>query len=150
MIKWPDLLRWVGLLVIFIVCLGPPCANFVSIAASTAHGHPLPWASMLHYSVVQEGVIFGSATLIGPIGIAAALWTLSSPAHRLGTTFMVVLWTLTAWATVYVALSAQSAEWRALATPSEILFLLLNLVILPLIGVTLLQRLDTRRRRPAV
>lgn len=149
MIKLPDLLRWVGLVTIFLVCLGPPSVNFVSIAASTAQGHPLPWASMLHYSVVQEGLIFGSATLIGPIGIAAALWALSSPAHRLGTMFMVVLWMLTAWATVYVGLPAHSAEWRALATPGEIFSLLLNFVILPALGVTLLQRLDAGRRRLA-
>jgi hypothetical protein len=149
MIRLPNLLRWVSLLVIFLVCLGPPCANFILIAVSTVQGHPLVWASTLRYTVMQEGLIFGSATLIGPIGFAAALWTLSSRSHRLGTMCMVILWTLTAWAIVYVGLPARSVEWRALATPGDIFSLILNFVFLPTLGVALLQLLDTRRRRLA-
>jgi hypothetical protein len=150
MTRLPDPLRWVALLMILLLCLGPPCANFINVTVSTAQGYPIfPGSRMLPYTVVQEGLIFGSATLIGPIGLAAALWALSSPAHRLGKMFMVVLWTLTAWATVYVGVPALSAEWRALATPVQIFDLLLNLVLLPALGVALLQRLDARRRRPA-
>ena len=149
MTRLPDLLRWVALLGIFVICLGPPCANFINVAVSTLQGNPLYWAARLPYSVMQEGLIFGSATLIGPVGLAAALWILSSSAHRLGTRFRVVLWMLTAWATVYVGLPAQSAEWRALATSGQILTLLFNLVLLPALGVALLQRIDARRRRPA-
>jgi hypothetical protein len=147
-IGWLDLPRW-SLLMILLFCLAPPCVNFVHIAVSTAQGNPLYWAVGLHYTVMQEGLIFGSATLIGPIGLAAALWTLSSPTHRPGTRFMVVLWTLTVWATVYVGLPAQSAEWRAVATPGQILSLLFNFVLLPALGVALLQGLHARRRPSA-
>jgi len=61
---------------------------------------------------------------------------------------MMSLWTLTAWATLYVGVPALSSEWRAVATPVQILSLLLNFVFLPALGVALLQRLDARRRRP--
>jgi hypothetical protein len=145
MTRLPDLPRW-ALLTILVLCLGPACANFLMVTATTGQGSPLYWAVTLPYSAMQEGLIFGSATLIGPIGLAAALWILSSPAHRLGTKFMVVLWTLTAWAIAYVGFPAQSAEWRAHATPDQILTILFNLVFLPALGVALLQRLDARRR----
>ena len=149
MTRLPDLPRWV-LLMILLLCLGPPCANFINVIVSTAQGYPIfPGSRVLPYTVMQEGLIFGSATLIGPVGLAAALWALSSPAHRLGTMFMVVLWMFTAWATVYVGVPALSAEWRALATPGAILTLLLNFVLLPALGVALLQGLSARRRRPA-
>ncbi|HEV2703667.1 MAG TPA: hypothetical protein VGV09_18725 [Steroidobacteraceae bacterium] len=149
MFRFPAPLRWVALFILFLVSLGPPLANFIQIAVSTAQGHPLSWAATLHLSVLQEGLIFGSATLIGPIGVVAALWTLLSRAHRPGRTFMVVLWTLTAWAAVYVGLPAQSAEWRALATSRAIFSLILSFVLLPALGVALLQWLDARRRRLA-
>jgi hypothetical protein len=148
-IRLPRLLRWVALLMILLVCLGPPCANFINVVVSTAYGYPpFPGARALPYTVMQEGLIFGSATLIGPIGLAAALWTLASPTHRPGTMFMAVLWTLTALSTVYVGVPAQSAEWRAVATPGQIPTLILNFELLPALGVALLQRLDLRRRRP--
>lgn len=135
------------LLMILLVCLASSCVNFIHVAASMAQGDPLFFGVGLHYTAMQEALIFGSATLIGPIGLAAALWVLLSPANRLGTIFMVILWTLTVWATVYVAIPARSAEWRAIATPIEIFSLLLNFVLLPALGVGLLQRLDARRRR---
>lgn len=151
MIRLPDLLRWVALLMIFLLCLLPPCANFIHIAVSTAQAHPIwPGARALPYTAMQEELIFGSATLIGPIGLAAALWTLSSPARRPGTIFMVVLWMLTALGTLYTGVPALSAEWRALATPVAYFDLLLNFVLLPALGVALLQRLDAHRRRPAL
>ena len=70
MLRLPDLLRSVVLLVILVLCLTPPSWNFFYIAWSTAHGYPLSPGARL---------VFGSATLTGPIGLAAALWTLSSP-----------------------------------------------------------------------
>jgi hypothetical protein len=146
--RWAEVPRWAQL-TIWLLCFGPPIANFIPIVDTTAHGHPLWWAGMLPYPAMQEGLIFGSATLIEPIGLAAALWALSSPAHRLGTTFMVALWTLTALATVYVGVPALSAEWRAIATPGEIFSLVLNFVLLPALGVALLQRLDACRRPAA-
>jgi hypothetical protein len=135
------------LLFILLFCLAPPCLNFTHVAVSMAQGDPLYWGVGLHYTLLQQGLVFGSATLIGPIGLAATLWILSSKANRLGTAFMVVLWTLTAWATVYVGLPAQSAGWRAVATASQVLSLLLNFVLLPGLGVALLQWVNTRRRR---
>jgi hypothetical protein len=144
MIRLPDRLRWVALLVIFLLCLEPPSWNFIYIAFSTAQGYPLSPGARL---------IFGSATLIGPIGLAAALWTLSSPSHRPGTMFMVVLWALTAWAITMLRLPAQYPllAHMAHAKPgTQILTILLNFVLLPVLGVTLLQTLDARRRRSAV
>ena len=89
MIKLPDLLRMMALLAILVLCLTPACWNFFYITFSTAQGYPLSPGARL---------IFASATLIGPIGLAAVLWTMSSASHRPGTMFMVVLWALTAWA----------------------------------------------------
>jgi hypothetical protein len=143
MIRLPNMLRWVALLMIFVLCLTPPCWNFFYIALSMAEGYPLSPGARL---------IFGSATLIGPIGLAAALWTLSSPSHRPGTIFMVVLWALSAWAITMVRLPAQYPllTHMAHAKPgTQILTLLFNFVFLPVLGVALLQRLDARRRRPA-
>ena len=117
MTRLPDLPRW-ALLTLFVLCLGPACANFIIVTATAGQGSPLNWAATLHYTVMQEGLIFGSATLIGPIGLAAALWTLSSPARRLGTMSMAVLWTLTVWAIAYVGFPAQSAAWRAHSSPN--------------------------------
>ncbi len=147
MTRLPDLPPWA-----LFVCLLPPCANFIHVAVSTAQGYPIfPSARLLPYTLTQEGLIFGSATLIGPVGLAAALWTLSSPARRPGTIFMVVLWTLTALGTVYVGVPFLSAEWRALATPLPVAIwdLLLNFVLLPALAVAQLQRLEARRRSPA-
>ena len=150
MIRLPDLLRWVALLLVFLLCLGPACWNFIHIAVTAAHGYPLfPGAVALPYSSMQAGLIFGSATLIGPVGLAAALWTLSSRAHRLGTISMVVLWMLTALGILYTGVPALSAEWRNLATPPAYFDLLLNFVLLPAVGVALLQKLDARKRRSA-
>jgi hypothetical protein len=150
MIRLPDQLRWVTLLMIFLLCLGPACWNFVHIAVSTAQGYPLfPGARALPYTLMQAGLIFGSATLIGPIGLAAALWTLSSPAHRPGTMFMVVLWTLTAWAIYMLRLPAQYPLLSHAKPGTEIFTVLLNFVLLPALGVALLQWL-AGRRRPAV
>ncbi len=143
MMRLPALLRWVALLVILVLCLTPPSWNFFYIALSTAKGYPLSPVARL---------MFGSATLIGPIGIAAVLWTLSSPAHRPGTIFMVVLWALTAWGVTTVRLPAQYPllTHMAHATPgTQVFSILLNFVLLPVLGVALLQTLDSRRRRPA-
>lgn len=143
MTRLPNLLRWVALLIMLLFCLTPACWNFIYIALSTAQGYPLSPGARL---------IFGSATLIGPIGLAAALWTVSSRSHRPGTMFMVVLWALTAWAITMLRLPAQYPllTHMAHAKPgTQILTILLNFVLLPVLGVALLQMLDARRRRPA-
>jgi hypothetical protein len=140
MIRLPAPLRWVALLVIFVLCLTPPCRNFFYIALSAAGGYPLSTDARL---------IFGSATLVGPIGVAAALWTLSSPSHRPGSMFMVVLWSLTGWAITMVRLPAQYPLLTHTAPRTEIFTVILNFVLLPALGVALLQGLDVRRRRLA-
>jgi hypothetical protein len=139
MIRLPNLPRW-ALLIMCLLCLTPACWNFIYIAVSTAQGYPLSSGARL---------IFGSATLIGPVGLAAALWTLSSPAHRPGTVFMVVLWTLTAWAMYMLELPAQyplMAHMAQANSGTQIFNILLNFVLLPAVAVAQLQRLDARRR----
>lgn len=143
MTRLPSMLRWVALLMILVLCLTPPCWNFFNIALNSPEGHLLSPGARL---------MFGSATLIGPIGLAAALWTLSSPSHRPGTIFMVVLWALSAWAITMVRLPAQYPflTHMAHAKPgTQILTLLVNFIFLPVLGVALLQRLDARGRRLA-
>ena len=145
MARLPDLPRWL-LLTGLLVCLGPACANFIFVAVSTAQGYLL---FMLPYTAMQEGLIFGSATAIGPIGLAAALWTLSSPAHRPGTRSLAILWLLTIWAlAVYAGLLAQYGILAHLLTaPREMLTLVVPIVLLPALAVAQLHWLDARRRR---
>jgi hypothetical protein len=144
--RLPDLLDEV-LLAISLVCLAPPCWNFIHIAVTTAQGYPLfPGARDLPYTLIQAGPIFGSATLIGPIGLAAAIWTLSSPARRPGTMFMVILWTLAVWAIYMLRLPAQYPLLTHVRPGGEIQTILLNFILLPALGVALLQTLDARRR----
>jgi len=150
MTRLPDLPRW-ALLIMFLLCLGPACWNFIHIAVSTAQGYPLfPGARVLPYTLMQAGLLYGSATLIGPIGLAAAIWTLSSPARRPGTTFMVVLWTLTVWALYMLSLPAQYPLLTHAKPGTEILTILVNFALLPALGVSLLHGVDVRRRRPAI
>ena len=147
MTRLPDLPRSL-LLLVLLLCLGPVCAYFAFVTVSTAQGYPL--IALTPYTVIQEGLIFGSATLIGPIGVAAAFWTLSSSAHRPGTRLMVVLWLLITWAfAVHVKMLALGlrvfhvrGEWFGIW-----LTLFVPLVLLPLLAVTQLQWLDAHRRR---
>jgi hypothetical protein len=138
MTRLPAPLRWVALLLTFLPCLTPACWNFIYIAVGTAQGYPLSPGARL---------IFGSATLIGPIGLAAALWTLSSRAHRPGTRFMVVLWVLAAWAICMLRLPAQYPLLTHVTPGTEVFTILLNFVSLPALGVALLQRLDGQKSR---
>jgi hypothetical protein len=140
MTRLPDPLRWVGLLMIFLLCLTPPSWNFFYIALSTAQGYPLSPGAWL---------IFGSATLIGPVGVVAALWTLSSPTHRPGTILMIVLWALTAWAIYMLRLPAQYPLLTHVKSGTETFTILLNFVLLPVLGVALLQTIHVRRRPTA-
>lgn len=150
MVRLPNLLRWAALLMIFLLCLGSACWNFIHIGVSTFQGYALfPGAHALPYTAMQAGLIFGSATLIGPIGLAAALWTLSSPTRRPGTTLMIVLWALTAWAVYMLRLPAQYPLLTHAAPGTEIFTIILNFVLLPAVGMALLQRLKVRRRRLA-
>ena len=132
--RFPTLLRSVPLLMIFLLCLSPACWNFIYIGLNMR---------------MSETVIFGSATLIGPIGLAAALWTLSSRAHRPGTLLMGILWTLTAWALSMVRLPAQYPLLTHAAPGTGIFTIILNFVLLPAVAMALLQGLNARRRRLA-
>jgi hypothetical protein len=147
MTRLPDLPRWL-LLTGLLICLGPACAYFIFVAVSAAQGYLL---FALPYTVAQEGLIFGSATSIGPIGLAAAFWTLSSPAHRAGTRFLAILWVLTIWAlAVYAGLLAHYGLLARLSAASgELLTLLVPFVLLPAFAVAQLHWLDARRRGTA-
>jgi hypothetical protein len=138
MIRWPNGLRRAALFGLLVLCLIPASWSFIYVASNIAQDYPLSSGARL---------ILGLATLIGPIGLAAALWTLASPSHRPRTVFIVVLWSLTAWAITMLTLSAQ----YPLLTHAKpgIKKILMNLVVLPVLAVALLQTLDVRRRRPA-
>jgi hypothetical protein len=151
MSRFPHPLRWLALLAIFLFCLAPASWNFIYIAVSAVQGYPLFAGSNASPSTLMPAeLVFGSATLIGPIGLAATLWTLSSPAHRPGTTLMVVLWTLTAWAICLLRLPAQYPLLIHVRPGTEIPTILLNFVVLPAVGMAVLQTLGSRRRRAAV
>jgi hypothetical protein len=155
MARLPDLRRWL-LLTVWLLCLGPACGYFIFVAVSTAQGYRL--FAMTPYTAVQEGLVFGSAALIGPIGLAAAFWTLSSSAHRLGTMVMGTLWLLTMWALavpvglltqLYKSLPAVHDHRLLVYVRDETLTLFVPLfVLLPTLAVALLQWLEARRRRP--
>jgi CDP-diglyceride synthetase len=136
LIRLPNAPRRVALLGILLLCLIPASWSFMYVASNIAQDYPLSSGARLD---------LGLATLIGPIGLAAALWTLASPSHRPRTIFIVVLWALTVWAITMMTLSAQ----YPLLTHAKpgITKILLNLVVLPVLVVALLQALDVRRRR---
>lgn len=138
MIRLPNARRPVALLVILLLCLIPASWSFTYVASNMAQDYPLSPGARL---------ILGSATLIGPIGLAVALWTLASPSNRPRTIFVVVLLALTAWAITMLRLSAQ----YPLLTHAKpgIAMIVVNFVLLPVLVVALLQTLDVPGRRPA-
>jgi hypothetical protein len=138
MIRLPNELRREALLVILLLCLIPASWSFTYVASNIAQDYPLSPGARL---------ILGSATLIGPIGLAVAFWTLASSSRPPGKMLMVVLCALTAWAITMLRLSAQ----YPLVTHAKPGFtmILMNFVLLPVLGVELLRTLDVRRRRPA-
>jgi len=144
MTRSPNLPRWL-LLTVLLLCLGPACACFIFVAVSAAQGYQL--IAMSAYSAIQEGLIFGSSALIGPLGIVATFWTLSSSLHRLGKTLMVVLWLLAAWAfAIYIALLALLQSAHMLGGLLAVwVMLFASFVVLPAFAVAQLQWLDTRR-----
>jgi hypothetical protein len=96
---WP---RWV-LLLEMLLCLGPMTAYFIFVSLSIAQGYTLFPAQ--GYTQVQEGLIFGSATLIGPIGLVGAFRTLYSRTYRPARLITPLLWLLAAWSVgTFVAL----------------------------------------------
>jgi len=138
MIRLPNALGRVALLVILLLCLIPASWCLTYVASNVAHDYPLSPGARL---------ILGAATLIGPLGFAVALWTLASPSHRPGKMLMVVLCALTAWAITMLRLSAQYPLVTHAKPGFTMLFM--NFVLLPVLGVELLRTLDVHRRRPA-
>jgi hypothetical protein len=88
---WP---RWL-LLLEMLLCLGPATAYFTFVSVSIAQGYTLFPAQ--GYTQIQEGLIFGSATLIGPIGLVSAFRTLFSRSYGPGRLLTTLLWLLAAW-----------------------------------------------------
>lgn len=90
---WP---RWLMLLEM-LVCLGPATAYFVLISVSTIQGYTL-FLPTQGLTQLQEGLIFGSAALIGPVGLIAAHKILFSQASVPRGLLVMVLGSLVAWA----------------------------------------------------
>jgi hypothetical protein len=96
---WP---RWL-LLLEMLLCLGPATAYFIFVSVSIAQGYTLFPAQ--GYTQVQEGLIFGSATLMGPIGLVSAFRTLFSRSYGPGRLLTILLWLLAGWTLmVFIAL----------------------------------------------
>jgi hypothetical protein len=134
---WP---RWL-LLLEMLLCLGPVTAYFMFVSVSIAQGYTLFPAQ--GYTQVQEGLIFGSATLIGPVGLMSAFRTLFTRAYGPGRLLTILLWLLAAWAlTVFVALLVyfrlELVAWCGMLLP---------FALLPAVGVAHLAWLGSIRRR---
>lgn len=96
-----NLPRWL-LLLEMLLCLGPACAYFVCVTVSTMNGYMLFNLSP-EYSSTQQGLIFGSATLVGPFGLVIAFRTLFLPTYRPGHIVTGLLCMLVAWSVVVFA-----------------------------------------------
>jgi hypothetical protein len=137
---WP---RWL-LLLEMLLCLGPVTAYFMFVSVSIAQGYTLFPAQ--GYTQVQEGLIFGSATLIGPIGLVSAFRTLFSRSYGPGRLLTTLLWLLAAWTlTTFVALLVHFrlglVAWCGMLLP---------FALLPASAVAHLAWLGSIRRRAAV
>jgi hypothetical protein len=137
---WP---RWL-LLLEMLVCLGPVTAYFVFVSVSIAQGYTLFPAQ--GYTQVQEGLIFGSATLIGPIGLVSAFRTLFSRTYGPGRLLTTFLWllaacTLTAFAALLVHFRLGLVSWCEMLLP---------FALLPASAVAHLAWFGSTRRRAVV
>jgi hypothetical protein len=113
-VHWP---RWLILLEM-LICLGPASAYFVLISISTVQGYLL-FLPTQGLTQLQEGLIFGSAALIGPVGLFAAYKTLFSHTPPHGSLMTIVLASLVAWAMTVCAglfgyLHLEVAAWFAM------------------------------------
>jgi hypothetical protein len=110
---WP---RWL-LLLEMLVCLGPASVNFVFVSVSAAQGYTLfPGQG---YTLVQEALICGSATLIGPLGLVTGFRTLLSRTYGPGRVLTTILWMLATWTlAVFIALQVHfrlgPAAWNGM------------------------------------
>jgi hypothetical protein len=134
---WP---RWLKLLEM-LLCLGPATAYFLFVSVSTVQGYTL--LPSQGYTQVQEGLIFGSATLIGPVGLISAFRTLFSRTYGPGKLLTTLLWLLAAWAlTAFVALLVyfrlEPVAWCGMLLP---------FALLPAAAVAHLAWLGSIRRR---
>jgi hypothetical protein len=117
---WP---RWL-LLLEMSLCLGPMTAYFIFVSVSIAQGYTLFPAQ--GYTSVQEGVLFASATAVGPIGLLCACRTLFSRHYWPGRLLTGLLWLLAAWSiAIFVALLMHFhlglAAWCGMLLPFALL-----------------------------
>ena len=136
---WP---RWIMLLEM-LICLGPVTAYFVLISISTIQGYLL-FLPTQGLTQLQEGLIFGSAALIGPVGLIAAYKTLFSPTRAHGRLLAIVLGLLVAWATaacvaLFGYLHVELAAWFGMYV--------LPFVLLPAAAAVHLAWIGSRRHR---
>jgi hypothetical protein len=134
---WP---RWAGLLEM-LFCLAPVTVYFLFITVSTVQGYTLfPGQG---YTQAQEALIFGSATMIGPVGLISAFRTLFSRTFVPGRLLTTLLWLLAAWAmTAFVALLVHFH-----LEPLAWCEMLLPFALLPAVAVAHLAWLGSIRRR---
>lgn len=140
-LRWP---RWLILLEISI-CLGPVTAYFVLISLSTLQGYVL-FLPTQGLTQLQEGLMFGSAALIGPVGLLVAGKTLFSKTPGQGRLMtgvlgMLAAWALTACVALFGYLHVQLAAWAAMY--------FLPFVLLPALGVAHITWLGSTRYRAA-
>jgi hypothetical protein len=134
---WP---RWLKLLEI-LLCLGPATVYFLFVATSTIQGYTLfPGQG---YTLAQEALIFGSATLIGPVGLVCAFRTLFSRTYAPSIFLAALLgllaaWTMTAFVTLLVHFHLEPLQWCAMLLP---------FALLPTAAVAHLAWLGSIRRR---
>ena len=136
---WP---RWLILLEM-LISLGPATAYFVLIGTSTIQGYTL-FLPTQGLTQLQEGLIFGSAALIGPVGLIAAYKILFSQTFVQRGLLAIVLGALVAWALVVCValfgyLHVQLAAWFAMY--------FLPLVLLPATAAVHLGWIGSRRHR---
>lgn len=134
---WPRYL----LLLEMLFCLGPVTTYFMFVSLSTAQGYTLFPAQ--GYTQLQEALIFGSATLIGPVGLAFAFRTLFSRTYSPGKLLTTFMWLLAAWTlTIFVALLVRFrlglVEWCGILLP---------FALLPALAVAHFAWLGSMRRR---
>jgi hypothetical protein len=99
--------RWL-LSIEMAVCLVPLTWLFMAVVTATAHG----------FMPLQLGILAGSATLLGPVGLAFGARIILTPAGSAGRTMTTLMAFLTAWTVIAYSLqvlhggAAVSEWWR--------------------------------------
>lgn len=136
--------RW-ALILEMLCCLAPASVYFLFVATSTSQGYTLflPTGGL---SQLQQGLVFSSATLIGPVALVVALRVMASQAYRPRQPTIITLWILVAWSFfIYVKmLLPLGGGLRATA------IMLLTLVLLPAVAIAHLGWIGSQRRSASV